>query len=951
MKLSWLKYFVLVVLLGALVACGGMEEEPEPTEAPVEEATEAAEPADEPEPTEEPADTGDADGGDADTANAADASATITIWADDTRAPILADLAEGFQAEYGIALDVQQIPDINDQFPIAAPAGEGPDILILAHDRIGGFYASGLLAPIDLGGRDGEFLDTAISAFTYEGELVGMPYAVENLAFFYNMDMVDAAPASWDEAMEVGGALVESGDATYAIALTGTTYDMFPLQTAFGGYVFGRDGAGNYNPEDVGIDSDGMIAAGDFLAANIDAGLISNSTDWDTAHLQFETGEIPFLMAGPWALDRLRTSGVNYGIAGFPDGGAPFLGVQGFAVNALSDNVLLAQTFLTEFVATADVMQALADAGNRPTAFKAVTQSDADLVAFNDAGVDAQPMPAIPEMGSVWGSWGDAFTLIINGESGAADALTNGATQIRALIGGAAVGMVNVPGSWQSAAGFDCEWAPDCADTALSDNGDGTYSGTFDIPAGDYEAKVALDGAWTENYGVDGAADGDNYMFTVESDSAVTFTFDSDSKMLDIAIGGESSMMDDGGEMMADEGCGDHDMSGGTIVLHQQAGREGPLASILGDGFAVATTDVVNYINDNGGICGAELIVEFCETNYNPEMEVACYEQFRASEPKPTILFTYGSGATVALKDRVVEDQIVNFAAGLNADAFYNPADGYTFGAAPIYSDQFAGFVEYVANNWDAIKPADAGDDIVVGVIGWANAFGAGATTPEAIAYAESLGVTVLPLEEQAISPDADVSGSVQTLALNGANVIYAQNLSFGTAQVIGTIRALGLWDSFVVGGVNWTFNTDVLNILGENVAIADGYYGVFPYAWWSDEGVEGVDLAKELFAAGEYGEADRATTYLTTIDSFMMAKMLIEAVVRDMGPDAITGENIKAKMEEMGQFTGMGILRVDAADGSRASHETQIRQWKWNGESMDYTIAQDWSPLPDTRP
>ncbi|MGB1251619.1 MAG: ABC transporter substrate-binding protein [Candidatus Promineifilaceae bacterium] len=411
-------------------------------------------------------------------------------------------------------------------------------------------------------------------------------------------------------------------------------------------------------------------------------------------------------------------------------------------------------------------------------------------------------------------------------------------------------------------------------------------------------------------------------------------------------------MMDSGDGAMAssDEECA-HDMSGQEIVLHQQAGREGPLASILGDGFALATVDIVNYINDNGGICGAEVVVEFCETNYNPEMEVACYEQFRAADPKPVMLFTYGSGATIALKDRVVEDKIPNLAAGLNADAFYNPADGYTFGAAPIYSDQFAGFVEFVSENWADIKPEGASDDIVVGVIGWANAFGAGATTDAAIAYAESLGVTVLPLEEQAISPDADVSGSVQTLALGGANVIYSQNLSFGTAQVIGTIRALGLWDSFVVGGVNWTFNTDVLAILGENVAIADGYYGMMPYAWWSDSDIEGVQLAEELLAAGGHGPSARATTYLTTLDSFLIAKKVLISVINEHGPEGITGENVKLMMESMGEITGQGILHLDAADGSRASHKSQVRQWKWNGESMDYTIAQDWAPLPDTRP
>ena len=457
----------------------------------------------------------------------------ITVWADEDRTVILNKLKGAFQDEYGVGLIVEEVADIYDQFPIAAPAGEGPDILILAHDRIGGFYASGLLAPIDLGGREGEFYTEAINAFTYEGELVGMPYAVENLGFFYNTDLVDGAPATWDEAMEVGGALVDSGDATYAIALTGTTYDMFPLQTAFGGYVFGRGDAG-YDPSDVGIDSPGMIAAGDFIATNIEAGYISNSTDWDTAHLQFETGEIPFLMAGPWALDRIRESGVNYAIAGFPDGGQPFLGVQGFAVNALSENVLLAQAFLTEFVATEEVMSELAASGNRPSAHRSVVSDDSDLVAMGVAGENALPMPAIPEMGSVWGSWGDAFTLIMNGEQTAEEALTNGAAQIRDLIGGAADGMVNVPGSWQSAAGFDCEWDPACADTALVDNGDGTFSATFDIPAGEYEVKVALDGAWTENYGVDGAADGDNYTFSLDADSSVTFTFDSETKLLSI---------------------------------------------------------------------------------------------------------------------------------------------------------------------------------------------------------------------------------------------------------------------------------------------------------------------------------------------------------------------------------------------------------------------------------
>ena len=94
------------------------------------------------------------------------------------------------------------------------------------------------------------------------------------------------------------------------------------------------------------------------------------------------------------------------------------------------------------------------------------------------------------------------------------------------------------------------------------------------------------------------------------------------------------------------------------------------------------------------------------------------------------------------------------------------------------------------------LKPEGAGDDIVIGVVGWANAYGAGATTPESLAYVESLGITVLPLEEIALSPDADASGPVQNLLLGGANVIWNQSLSFTVAQVIGTVHALGQWDN-----------------------------------------------------------------------------------------------------------------------------------------------------------
>jgi hypothetical protein len=65
---------------------------------------------------------------------------------------------------------------------------------------------------------------------------------------------------------------------------------------------------------------------------------------------------------------------------------------------------------------------------------------------------------------------------------------------------------------------------------------DGLYTATFTIPAGDYEVKVALDGGWDTNYGVDGVAGGDNITFTVPTEGEVTFIFDPETHLLEIVL-------------------------------------------------------------------------------------------------------------------------------------------------------------------------------------------------------------------------------------------------------------------------------------------------------------------------------------------------------------------------------------------------------------------------------
>jgi len=267
---------------------------------------------------------------------------------------------------------------------------------------------------------------------------------------------------------------------------------------------------------------------------------MSDSFDLETSYQLFETGKIAFLMTGPWALERIRASGVPYAITNFPDDGAAFTGVQGFMVNAFSENILLAQAFLTEYVATQEFMQAIyeTDPNPRPSAFTSVleTMDDTDLVAMGEAGANAIPMPNIPEMGSVWAAWNNGIVLAVTGKQSSEEAMTDAAQQVNDLIAGALADMVNLPGSYQDKAGCGAQWDPACEATAMTQGDDGLYTLTAQIPAGDYEFKVAIGGSWDLDYGSDGAKGGPNYLLSLPADSSVTFTYDPETHLVEVTI-------------------------------------------------------------------------------------------------------------------------------------------------------------------------------------------------------------------------------------------------------------------------------------------------------------------------------------------------------------------------------------------------------------------------------
>ncbi len=372
---------------------------------------------------------------------------SLLIWADETRAAVIEELGPTFEEEYGVSLEVQQVAfgDIRDQLKVQGPAGEGPDVIIGAHDWLGELVTNSLISPIDLGEDAANFDPIALQAFTYDGQLYGVPYAVESIALFYNTELVAEPPATWAEVRTISEEIIAADPEMYGfVRQDGDPFHFYPIQTSFGGYVFGENEDGSYNPEDVGIDSEGSIAALQWVVDMINDGVMPSGLDGGTAQTLFQDGQAAMYITGPWNIDAFTTAGVPFAIAPIPAAeeggapGAPFVGVQGFMINSFSEQTDLAKVFLTEFVASEEVQTALYEAGNRPSALLSVQEKidDPNIAAILAVVQTGKLMPSNPEMSAVWSAWGDAVANAMIGSESPSDAFAAAATTIRETIAG-----------------------------------------------------------------------------------------------------------------------------------------------------------------------------------------------------------------------------------------------------------------------------------------------------------------------------------------------------------------------------------------------------------------------------------------------------------------------------------------------------------------------------------
>jgi maltose/maltodextrin transport system substrate-binding protein len=352
----------------------------------------------------------------------------------------LQKVGDAFAQVSGVQVVVQHPEGAPDKFQAAAGAGKGPDIFCWPHDRVGEWAKSGLVVPIKPRRRIRDEIEaSAWQAFTYQGRIWGYPIAIEAIGLIYNKALVPVPPASFEEVIALDRQLAAQGRKAILWDYN-KSFFTWPMIAGPGGYVFGRDAKGNYDPRDVGVNNAGALQGAQMLERLIREGVMPKGARYAEMEGEFNRGRVAMMITGPWAWDNVVKSGIDFGVGPVPAVGGkpakPFVGVLGCMITAPSKLKDIAREFLENHLLRVQGLKTVAADVPLGTpankAYFAELAGDPHIRATMENARAGEPIPNIPETGRFFPAMDAALEAITNGRQAPKAALDGAAARMLA---------------------------------------------------------------------------------------------------------------------------------------------------------------------------------------------------------------------------------------------------------------------------------------------------------------------------------------------------------------------------------------------------------------------------------------------------------------------------------------------------------------------------------------
>jgi len=325
-----------------------------------------------------------------------------------------------------------------DKITVSVPRGNGPDLFIYAHDRIGDWADKNLIEPLgDWATPEmlARFMPQTVKPLVYKKALYGLPLAFKSLVLFYNTKLVPKAPETMAQLIEVAKAHTSEKEGKF-----GLVYNAANLYF-HAAWLHGEKG--------IAVDEEGAIQLDTpeaekalTLARDLNKkhGIMPKSSMDDfVIKTTFNEGKAAMMLNGPWVLGELNP-GLQFGVAVLPklDSGEPakpFLGSEALLLSKHSQVKEAAKRVLDYLASDEAALTRLK--GSRQMVANVKTYENPQVLEdpvvkiFRAQADAAVPMSTLPVMAVVWDPYNQALQKAIFGTTEPKQALAD--AQKRAL--------------------------------------------------------------------------------------------------------------------------------------------------------------------------------------------------------------------------------------------------------------------------------------------------------------------------------------------------------------------------------------------------------------------------------------------------------------------------------------------------------------------------------------
>lgn len=375
----------------------------------------------------------------------------LLVWEDQSKSSGIEEAVKAFEEENDVTIKVVekayggQIEDLR----LDGPAGTGADVITIPGDQIGTSVTEGLIKELSVDKEtQAIYTESAMQSQIVDGKIYGLPKAVETQILYYNKDLIseNELPKTVDEWLTYSKK-VTTEDSYGLLALWDQIYYAQGVLSGYGGYVFGQNKDGSYDPSDIGLANKGAIEGTDYIQTFYDEGVfptgIIGEQGVNVLDSLFTEGKAAAVISGPWNVEPYKEAGINYGMKELPllangEHMGSFIGVKSYNVSSYTKNPELAEKFVTfisneenskvRYKKTGEV-PAVAALADDPS----VKESES-AVAIAEQSKYAELTPGITEMNAVWKPIDAALQTVATGKAKPKDALPQAVEQIQSAI-------------------------------------------------------------------------------------------------------------------------------------------------------------------------------------------------------------------------------------------------------------------------------------------------------------------------------------------------------------------------------------------------------------------------------------------------------------------------------------------------------------------------------------